>query len=280
MAGYPDEANAPPRVTGGPQPPGKPGGAGIKLGSQGVIGVKVGAAVLGILIIIWYILVLSYEDSPYWLIGIIIGVVGLGLGIAGIFIGNISISKKENIPTLNIIFLIISIVFLFAMPIFSSWEDPGTIGKSLWDYGVMVNILIFALFFLLYIELIHASIRFSEIDDYVVTHNIKDFSVNSVIGNYFLWFAILGVIIALFSLLVLLLQVLLSGTVQDVAPQFGFSLEYNSIYSILISLALVFVPIGIVLTFIFGFFFKSRRAIIVKSREDVVARRPEAVKIK
>ena len=75
------------------------------LGSQGVVAVKICAAVLGVIILIYYILVLSYSESPYWLMGVIVGVIGLGLGIAGVFIGNISISRRKNIPNLNIIFI-------------------------------------------------------------------------------------------------------------------------------------------------------------------------------
>ncbi len=258
----------------------KKGDTAIKLGSQGVIGVKIGAAILSVLILIWYIIFLSYSESLYWMLGIIMGVVGLGIGIAGIFIGNIQLSKRKNIPPLNVIFIILSIIFLLAMPILGSWEDPSTIGKALWDYGIMIKTLVLAVFFLCYIELCHASIRFSEVDDYATSHNLREFSVNSVIGNYFMWFGVLIAIITAISLLVLLLQVFLSGYVQAIAPQFGYSLEYNSIYSILISIALVFVPIGIVLSFVFGFFFKSRRRIVVKSREDVVARKPEAVQLK
>ena len=88
------------------------------------------------------------------------------------------------------------------------------------------------------------------------------------------------VIIALVSACVLLLQIGLSGMIRDVAPQFGYSLEYNSIYSILISIALIFVPIGIITAFVYGTFVKARRSIVVKSKEDIVARRPDMVKIK
>jgi len=251
----------------------------IKFGSQVVIGVKASAAVLGILILIWYIVFLSYADSPFWKMGIsiIVGAIGLAIGIAGIFIGNISISRKKNIPTLNIILIIVSIILLFTMPLLGSWEDPSTFGKGLWDYFVMFKVLVFAIFFLCYIELSHASMRFSEIDEYATSHNIKDFNVKSVITNYFMWFGILMAIICALSLLILLLQIFLSGWIQASAPQFGYSVEYNSIYSILISVALIFIPIGIILSFVFGFKYKSRRKIIVKSREDVVARKPEAV---
>ena len=252
----------------------------FSLGSQGVIGIKIGAAVLGILVLIWYIVFLSYSESPYWLVGIIFGVIALGIGIAGIFIGNLKISRKKYVPSLNIILIMLSIFFLLAMPIFGSWEDPNTIGEALWNVNNMVLVLIFGIFILCYIELAHASIRFSEIDDYATSHNIRDFNVNSVINNYFIWFGILMAIIFIISLSVLLLQLGLSGYIKDVAPQFGYSLEYNSVISVLISIALVFVPIGLVLTFVFGYFVKSRRSIVVKSKEDIVARAPDAVQVK
>jgi hypothetical protein len=252
----------------------------IYLGSQGVIIVKVGAAVLGALVLIWYLAFIAYPESNYWLLGIALGAIGLGIGIAGIFLGNIKVSNKRYMPPLNVILIIVSIIFLLIMPIFGSWEDPDTIGKALWEVGNMVMVLIFAIFFLCYVELAHASIRFSQVDEYATSHNLREFSVNSVVNNYFIWFGILISIITVISLIVLLLQIGLSGTIRDVAPQFGYSLEYNSIYSILISIAIIFVPIGIVTSFVYGLFFKSRRSIVVKGKEDVVARRPDMVKVK
>jgi hypothetical protein len=83
----------------------------------------------------------------------------------------------------------------------------------------------------------------------------------------------------LISAAVLMMQIPLSGWIKDVAPSFGYSAEYNSIFSVVISVGLIFVPIGIILTFVFGFFFKSRRKIVVKGKEDVVARAPDAVKM-
>ncbi|WP_455392377.1 hypothetical protein [[Eubacterium] cellulosolvens] len=265
-------ANVPPAGA-----PPAPEGSGIRLGSQAVIGVKVAAAVFGVLILVFYLLLLANTDSPYYLIGIVFGVIGLAIGIAGIFIGNIKISKRKNIPTLNIILIIISFIFLFGMPVLGSW---GASREDLWDVFKMFMVLIFGVFFLCYIELCHASLRFSEIDEYAVSHNIRDFSVNAVIGNYFMWFGILIAIITLLSALVLMLQILLAPIIEGAAPALGNSLEYNSIISILISVAIIFIPIGIVLAFVFGFFFKSQRSIVVKSREDVVARKPEAVKVK
>jgi hypothetical protein len=270
------EANVPPPPSGAP-PGAPPGGAGIRLGSQAVIGVKVGAAVMGVLILILYLLTLANTDSPFYIAGIIFGVIGLAIGIAGIFIGNIKVSKRRNIPTLNIILIIVSIIFLLGMPVLGSWEAAR---EDLWEISTLLFTIIFAIIFLAYIELCHASIRFSEIDEYTASHNIRDFNVNAVIGNYFMWFGILFVIIFLISSAVLMLQIVLQGGITSAVPQFGNSAEYRSIISVLISIAIIFVPIGIILTFMFSFFFKSRRLIVVKSEEDVVARRPDAVEVK
>jgi hypothetical protein len=276
MAATLENVGVPPQ----PRPPEQQAGSTINLGSQSVIGIKIAAAVLAIIVLIWYVIFISYGDSPFWTFGIIFGGIGVGLGIAGVFIGNLNISKKRYVPTLNIILIVISIIFLFIMPIFGSWEDPKTIGKNLMNIGTMLNFLVFAIVMLCYIELAHASIRFSQIDDYATSHNLREFSVSSVINNYFVWFGILIAIIAVISMAVLLLQIGLSGIIKDVAPQFGYSLEYNSIYSILISIALVFIPIGIILSFVFGFFVKSRREIVVKGREDITALRPDEVRVR
>lgn len=263
-----------------PRPTQSQPGTGVYLGSQSVVGVKAAAAILGAIVLIWYIVFLAYADSPFWLFGIIFGAIGVGIGVAGIFLGNIKISVKRWVPPVNTLLILVSVILILAMPIFSSWEDPDTIGEGLWKIENMVNVLIFGILFLCYIELAHASIRFSQIDIYATSHNLKEFNVNSVITNYFIWFGILIAIITVISFCVLLLQIGLSGWIRDVAPQFGYSLEYNSIYSILISIAIIFVPIGIATAFIFGFFVKSKREIVVKSKEDIVARRPDAVQVK
>jgi hypothetical protein len=271
----------PPESAGAPAPPAaQQPGATINLGSQSVIGIKAGAAVLAILVLIIYILLISYFDSPYWVFGIIFGGIGVGLGIAGVFVGNLKISRKRYVPSLNILLIIISIIFMLIMPIFGNWEDPGTIGKSLWDFFTMFKYLIFAIIMLCYIELAHASIRFSQIDDYSTSHNLKEFNINAVINNYFMWFGILVTVVFVLSLVVIMLQVILSGVITDAAPQFGNSLEYNSPYSLLMSIAIVFVPIGIILTFVFNYMVKSKRTIVVKGREDIVALRPDQVKEK
>ena len=261
------------------QPP-LPTGKGIYLGSPSVIGIKAAAAAIGVVMFGLYAGLIAYPESEFWMIGIVLGLVGVILGVIGIFLGNMRISPIKWVPPINILLIIVSIILILAMPIFGSWQDPNTIGESLWKIGNLVNVLIFAILFLCYVELAHASIRFSQIDEYSISHNLKEFNVSSVIINYAMWIAILMVIIALISACVLLLQVGLSVIIRDVAPQFGYSLEYNSIYSILISIAIIFVPIGIVTAFVYGTFVKSRRAIVVKGKEDVVARRPDMVKVK
>lgn len=265
-----------PRPT--PPPTTEQQGFSINLGSQSVIMIKVAAIVVGVVVLGLYIGLLAYEDSPYWMGGMIVGVIALALGAVGVIIGNLKISNNKKIPSLNIILIISSIILMFLMPILGSWEDPRTIGEGIQDLGLLLQVSVFALLVGTYIELSHASIRFSQIDDYATSHNLKEFNISAVINNYLLWFAILFVIVWLITFSVLDIQLILSGGLRDIAPQFGYSLEYNSIYSILIAIALVFVPIGIVLTLVFGFLIKSRREIVVKGREDVVARRPDQVK--
>ena len=270
----PTEAPAPPAPTKTQQ------GAAINLGSQSVIAVKLTGAILAIIVLIVYLFIISYYDSPFWVFAVVFGGIGVGLGIAGIFVGNLKISKKPNIPTLNIILIIISIIFLLLMPVFGNWNDPNTIGDKIWNVWNILEYLAFALLLVGYIELAHASIRFSQIDDYVTSHNIQEFSVGSVITNYTMWLVILMILVFIMSLCVLILPLGLANIIKSTAPQFGYSLEYNSPYAILISIALVFVPIGIILTFIFGYLVKSRRSIVVKGKEDIVALRPEQVRVK
>jgi hypothetical protein len=274
MASPPENVDAP------PAPTQKPTGTTINLGSQSVIMVKVAGAIMAIVILIVYTLAISYFESPFWILGIIFGGVAVGIGIAGIFIGNLVFSKKRYMPTLNVLLIIISILFFFMMPIFGNWEDPRTIGESIFDYMTMFLYTLFAILMVCYIELAHASIRFSQIDDYATSHNLKEFSVQSVITNYFIWFGILIAIIFIITIGILVMQIGLSASVKELAPALGYSLEYQSVMSILMSIAIFFIPWGIILVFYFSVFKKSRRSIIVKGREDIVALRPDQVKVK
>jgi hypothetical protein len=114
------------------------------------------------------------------------------------------------------------------------------------------GILILAVFTLGYIELSHASIRFLNIAEFAHNQNLTDFSVNAVVGSYFIWFPILFFLIVIFSYGVLKLNQLLIWLVEGVSPQFAASLELNSIYGVAAAIALIFVPVGVILTIIFG----------------------------
>ena len=80
----------------------------------------------------------------------------------------------------------VSVILLFIVPILGSWEDPKSLGEMFNNPIFMLNIALFGMFTLCYIELAHATVRFSQIDEYAKTHNLQDFSVDPVIWNYFL----------------------------------------------------------------------------------------------
>lgn len=238
-------------------------------GSSGVITVKVLALVMIFLSILWYYIFISYSDSDFLFTSYIIAGVTIGLGVLGVFMGNVKISRREGIPSLNAIFIMISIFFLFLIPALGSWQDTRTLGEMFDSEFFILNISLYAFFSISYIEFSHASIRFSQIDQYAKSQNIEDFSVNPVIWNYFFWYGILFVVIYAFMLAVIFLRWGYMPALEESAPQFANSIEMNSVYSIALSIGLIFVPIAAILSYIFG------AGSLIKTTKEVIVKGPD-----
>lgn len=238
-------------------------------GSTGVVTVKALAMVMILLAVVWYYIFIVSPDSPHLVISFIFAGAAIGIGVASVWMGNVRISKRAGIPTLNSIMVMVSILLLFIVPILGSWQDPRSLGEMFKDPMFIIYISLFALFTLSYIEFSHATIRFSQIDQYAKSQNIEDFSVNPVIWNYFLWYGILTVIIYFFLLGVIFLRWAYMPALEDTAPQFANSIEMNSVYSIVLSIGIVFIPIAAVMAYIFG------AGSLIKTTKEVIVKGPE-----
>jgi hypothetical protein len=224
------------------------------------------ASVMLILSFVLYFALLADPDISTYLIGLILFVVALGLGVAGIWIGNVKLSKKMERVTLNMVFLIISIIFLVAGAVFTgSVIDTG---HSI-PVSDLIFVLLFGFFALSYIELSHACYRFAEIDNYAGTHELKGFSVSNVVNNYFMWYGLLMGVILVISFLILATHYGLLLAIQATNEVFGSSIELNSIYIFAIAVAVWFIPLGIFSSIVFGegSLIKSTRTILIKSEK-------------
>ena len=238
-------------------------------GSTGVVTVKALAMVMILLAVLWYYIFIVSPDSPHLITSYIFAGAAIGIGVASVWMGNVRISRRAGIPTLNSIMVMVSILLLFIVPILGSWQDPRSLGEMFEDPMFIIYISLFALFTLSYIEFSHATIRFSQIDQYAKSQNIEDFSVNPVIWNYFIWYGILTVIIYFFLLGVIFLRWAYMPALEDTAPQFANSIEMNSVYSIVLSIGIIFIPITAVMAYIFGAgsLIKTTKEVIVKGSE-------------
>jgi hypothetical protein len=256
-------AQAKPRPDTGPKSPLFYGG------SSGVLTVKVLAMVMIFLSILWYYIFISYSDSDFIFTSYIIAGVTIGVGVLGVWMGNFKITSRAGIPSLNTIFIMASIFLLFLIPVLGSWQDTRTLGEMFDSEFFILNISLYAFFSISYIEFSHAAIRFSQIDQYAKSQNIEDFSVNPVIWNYFFWYGILFVVIYAFMLVVIFLRWGYMPALEESAPQFANSIEMNSVYSIALSIGLIFVPIAAILSYVFG------AGSLIKTTKEVIVKGPD-----
>lgn len=266
----PGPPQPPPQAAiGGAQAPAAPSGPIFYGGSTGVVTVKALAMVMILLAVLWYYIFIVSPDSPYLVTSYIFAGAAIGIGVASVWMGNVRISRRAGIPTLNSIMVMVSILLLFIVPILGSWQDPRSLGEMFENPMFIIYISLFALFTLSYIEFSHATIRFSQIDQYARSQNIEDFSVNPVIWNYFIWYGILTVIIYFFLLGVIFLRWAYMPALEDTAPQFANSIEMNSVYSIVLSIGIIFIPITAVMAYIFG------AGSLIKTTKEVIVKGPE-----
>jgi hypothetical protein len=111
--------------------------------------------------------------------------------------------------------------------------------------------------FIIFIELAHASIRFSSIIE--KTTGNKDFQIGSLFKLYFSFFYVpIGIAIAV-AIFVLNANVLLKPMLPT---QFAESVEFNSIYGAAMVSAFVFVLFGLAIAFLL------RKDVFIQARPD------------
>ncbi len=238
-------------------------------GSSGVVTVKVMAMIMILLSVLWYYIFIVNQDSSLLSTSYIIAGAAIGIGMIGVWMGNVKITRRAGVPTLNSMMIMVSILLLFIVPILGSWKDLRSLGEMFDDPYFIIYISLYALFTLSYIEFSHATVRFSQIDHYATSQNIEDFSVNPVIWNYFLWYGILIIVIYFFLLGVIFLRWAYMPALEESSPQFANSIEMNSVYSIVLSIGIIFVPIAAVLAYVFG------AGSLIKTTKEIIVKGPE-----
>lgn len=221
------------------------------------------ATVMVILASVIYILLIADPDSDLYLIGLIILIAGMGLGAGGIWIGNIKMTKSGK-TTLNLLFLGIALILTLAGAIIMG--SKLDLSRTL-PISSLVYVLLYGFFMMSFIEFSHSSYRFTDIDHYARTHELKGFSMAVVVNNYFIRWGILMGIVFVISFLVLATNYGLLLAIAATNEAFGASIELNSIYLFAIAVAVWFIPLGVFASIIFGegSLIKSSKTIFIKS---------------
>jgi hypothetical protein len=170
--------------------------------------------------------------------------VGIGLGIMAIFM---NLKQKFGPYPVRIFLMMMSPLFiLIGAGVKRTIMSVGAI-----NYVDLALAIVFGVFFILFIEYLHAVWRFTSIGKMAIERNLKDFDFGHVIRHYMgFGGGVLGIIVVLSVVVVFLrngILAMMSGT-----PQLTSSVEMNSVYGLAISSAIIFTILGITLSFWFG----------------------------
>ncbi|MGQ9583041.1 MAG: hypothetical protein ACUVV6_05955 [Thermoplasmatota archaeon] len=171
---------------------------------------------------------------------------GAGLTVVAIAFGFIAIVNQRN-RRLNNIATILAVSFMVAgaaaRPVMLS------LGETAISETEVIMSLLFAIFFLLFLEYTHGVRRFWEIGEMAIEKNLRDFDFGHVLRQYMLRGMIwLGVIVGI-TIAVIGLQM---GLQTALPPQLGKSAEMNSVYGLATAEGILFVGAAVVLSLILG----------------------------
>ncbi len=171
---------------------------------------------------------------------------GAGLTVVAIVFGFIAIINQRN-RRLNNIATILAVSLMVAgaaaRPVMLS------IGETAISEAEVIMSLLFAIFFLLFVEYTHGVRRFWEIGEMAIEKNLKDFDFGHVLRQYMvrgmLWLGVIaGITVAVIGLQM--------GLQASLPPQIGKSAEMNSVYGLAIAEGILFVGAAVVLSLFLG----------------------------
>jgi hypothetical protein len=172
--------------------------------------------------------------------------VGIGLTIGAVVFGFIAIINQKN-RRLNDISTIAAISFMIA----GVAARPAilSLGRLSLDSTDFILALLFAIFFLFFLEYTHGVRRFWEIGHMAIEKDLRDFDFGHVLRQYivmgFVWFVV--------AILITVGIVGVQMAMQAFLPaQLGQSAEMMSVYGLAVAEGVVFVILGLILSFILG----------------------------
>lgn len=171
---------------------------------------------------------------------------GIGLTAGGIVCGFIAIINQKN-RRLNNYTTIGSVALLIA----GVTARPAMLAMGKLNLGSadFILALLFAIFFLLFMEYTHGVRRFWEIGEMAIEKNLRDFDFGHVLRQYILMGFVWLIVIVVITVVVVLIQL---GLVSFLPAQLGKSAEMNSVYGLAVAEGLVFVILAVVLAIVMG----------------------------
>lgn len=188
-------------------------------------------------------------DNQWSLFSFILAFASLPIALIGIWMKKIMRNDLTNILLIVVSAGALTSSFFIAPPV-NLLPQSLIINNPL----QLIECLFLGIVFITFIELAHASIRFSSLVE--KTASIKDFRVDSLFKLYFSFFYVPLAVAIILTLFVLNSNLLL----KLILPiQFAESVEFNSVYGVAAISALVFVPFAIIVTFL------SRKDVFVQA---------------
>lgn len=188
-------------------------------------------------------------------------VIGVVFGIMAVFV---KLRQKIGPYPLRVLLMLMSPLFI----LIGAAVKPTIMAVGPVDMLDLALAIIFGVFFILFIEYLHAVWRFTAIGRMALERNLKDFDFGQVIRHYMSFGGgVLGIIVVVSVGVVFLRNGFLAA--MSSTPQLTHSVEMNSVYGLAISSAIIFTILGIVLSFWFGSrdYAASIRAVSAFSRE-------------
>jgi len=171
---------------------------------------------------------------------------GIGLTIGGVVCGFVAIINQKN-RKLNDWMTIGSVALLIA----GVATRPAVLAMGKLNLGSadFILALLFAIFFLLFLEYTHGVRRFWEIGEMAIEKNLREFDYGHVLRQYIFMGFVWLIVIVVISMVVVAIQLAL---VSFLPAQLGKSAEMNSVYGLAVAEGLVFVILAVILIVVLG----------------------------
>lgn len=206
-----------------------------------ILGLLMGFIVVGITLAI----------TGFELVGALLMIIGVLITFVGQLTTPYELFPSEKLPKLNNLLMIIGVGLTFSGIAIMGANNVELSDPSQLSFGQYFILATLGIVFVLYIEYNHASMRFDTVLTSAGMHSKDVFDIKPVLNNYFkMGTLLLGVIYAL-TILLLSLNFIIRKVALAVNPQFGHSVILHSIYIMAVTLAIVFIPLGIFLLYYF-----------------------------